>query len=111
MAKRRNGELLFGFGLLAVAASLAYLRITPEQKKKLAQLKDNFLGEASDHIEAGSGKIKDVTDSISEQGEVFTEVAGEKFEAAKEQSQTYADDILKVVEDKFEEFKSLLQKK
>lgn len=111
MAKRRHNGLLFGLGMIGVASSLAYLHLSPEQKKRLVQLKDRFLHDTGEQVGTASEKIKDVTDSVADQGEAFTDAAGEKFGSAEDRLQSYGDDILKAVEDKFEELKKLLQKK
>ncbi|MGT2911478.1 hypothetical protein ACVR1I_07175 [Streptococcus cameli] len=110
MAKQKHRKTLFGLGLVALAASLAYTRLSPEQKKKLGQTKDELLEKATSQMNSASGKLKDVTDSIVEDSVQPSETVKEKIEKKTGTSQVAVDDILKTIEQKLEDVKKYLQK-
>lgn len=112
MAKRNNNNNKFwlGLGLLGLATTVTYLSLTPNQKKKLIAFKDALLGDAEDHLDHASNRIKDVTDSLGKQGEQFVDETGKQFTDFKHGAQDYSEDVIRVIEDKFAEFKELLKK-
>ncbi len=97
-------------GLLATAASLAYLRLTPEQKKKISQVKDDVLKSASYHVDSATESMKDVTDSIADEAGQTGEKVSEKVAASSEKAQASIDDVINLVEEKLEEFRKYLKK-
>lgn len=110
MAKKKS-EVLFGLGLLATAASLAYLRLTPDQKKKIGQVKDELLHSAGDQVDSATSTIKDVTDSLVEEAGKATDTVTEEAKTGAEKAQTSLDDVITLVEDKLEEFRNYLNSK
>ncbi|MDQ0222786.1 hypothetical protein [Streptococcus moroccensis] len=108
---KKKSNVLFGLGLLATAASLAYLRLTPEQKKKIGDVKDDVLKSASNHVDTATESLKDVTDSIVDEAGHVGENVSEKVAASSEKAQTNIDDVINLVEEKLEDFRKYLQDK
>ncbi|MGT2666319.1 hypothetical protein ACVRYP_03210 [Streptococcus rifensis] len=108
---KKKSNVLFGLGLLATAASLAYLRLTPEQKKKIGNVKDDVLKTASNHVNTATESLKDVTDSIVDEAGNVSENVSEKVTTSSEKAQTNIDDVINLVEEKLEDFRKYLQNK
>lgn len=110
MAKQKPSKTLFGLGLAAVAASLAYTRMTPEQKKKLSKAKDSLLEKAGSQVDSTADQVKDVTDSIVEEGGRAADTVRDEVDGAKATSKTSLEDVITVVESTLKEAKKYLKK-
>ncbi|MGT2785878.1 hypothetical protein [Streptococcus merionis] len=106
---KKKSDVLFGLGLLAAAISLAYLRLTSEQKKKIGQAKDDFLGTVDSQANDAGEHLKDVTDSLVQETDHMAKSVSDEAGVVKEKAQTSMDDILGLVEDKVSELRKYLK--